>query len=567
METVVLAGRRLLNHPPVRGIVQSISRMSRMKKLQICLWTIALVVMLSMQQDFFYLSERPYNLQLKNDNEAKKNTSITGRNPLSTTTIGPPHPSPPTLKPTAWTKEDETTTTTTTTKPVSIPPPPTPGGGGSSHVSISSPSTNNFTIQTAPDIYQGKAILELPSAAQAFLQNHCDLQHVKEWYPTTATTTTTSSGSKTTSTTSIPSWKQRAPYVIVAGVWNAGISSLEHALHQHPQMTSKYTMSLPDFFLPRTFYRYISKKRNSSTSPNGNASSDQSPTTVKVFAARERMYAQVYPKFKSIATTPSDPNTDEGGGGVASSSSASASSSSSAFLIAMDVSPGYLFHAGQTMTSIQCVCPWSKFVVLLRDPVERVYRQWVYGRVYLGLKLSLEDWFAQEIKAMESAGLLGPTTEEEEDSAAGSTRYRKKDRQLMSQEDERQAWKRYQSKRVPASGIGRSMYVLQLEEWFGILRDVGKEPSKEVFLMRSEVWEKQPDVEYQQLLTFLGLSPHTPSRYILPKAPDPHYHEPMKAKTKKLLQDFFEPYNQRLVTLLQQHGFNEDGDWNQPLWS
>jgi Sulfotransferase family len=558
MDTTALVGRRLVEYPPLQWIVPSISRMSRMKKLQLCLWIVTLLVMISMQQDVFYLSDRPYNLQLKKDNETKtKNNKNNNNNKSSsssgtsgTTTIRPPQ-DPPTMKPTGRTKEDGTTTTTTTT---SIKPN-TPGGGSSHIVS----TTHNFTIQTAPDMYQGKSLQDLPAAAQTFVQTHCDLQHVKEWYPTTTTT------SRTSTTTRIPSWNQRAPYVIVAGVWNAGISSLEQTLHQHPQMTATYAMSLPDFFLPRTFYRYMIPHKRSSSSNGGDTPTTTTTTTiVKVFAARERMYAQVYPKFKAIATTSINLNDDKGGGGDIESSTASSSSSSS-FVIAMDVSPGYLFHARQTMTSIQCVCPWSKFVIMLRDPVERVYRQWVYGTVYLGLRLSLEDWIAQEFKAMQSAGLLGTT------SAAGAARHtarRGRRRQLlMSHEDERDAWRRYQSKRVPASAIGRSMYVVQLEEWFEILRSVGKEPSKEVFLIKSEVWERQPQEEYAQLLNFLGVAPHTPSSYSLPKAPDPDLHEPMKAETKKLLQDFFEPYNQRLATMLQQHGFNDDGHWNMPLWS
>ena len=568
MDTTAL-GRRLVEYPPLQWIVPSISRMSRMKKLQLCLWIVVLLVMISMQQDVLYLSDRPYNLQLKKDNDTdnkkNKNNNKSSSSTSGTTTIRPPQ-DPPTMKPTVRTKEEDedgtTTTTTTTTKLI------TPGGGSSHIVSSSSPwtTTHNFTIQTAPDMYQGKSLQDLPAAAQTFVQTHCDLQHVKEWYPTTTTTTTSSSSSSRTTTTRIPSWNQRAPYVIVAGVWNAGISSLEQALHQHPQMTATYAMSLPDFFLPRTFYRYMmSQHKRSSSSTNGGDTPTTTTTTttiVKVFAARERMYAQVYPKFKAIATTPIYPNDDKGGGGGDIESS---TASSSPFVIAMDVSPGYLFHARQTMTSIQCVCPWSKFVIMLRDPVERVYRQWVYGTVYLGLRLSLEDWIAQEFKAMQSAGLLGTTT----GSARFTARKERRRRQLvtMSQEEERDAWRRYQSKRVPASAIGRSMYVVQLEEWFEILRSVGKEPSKEVFLIKSEVWERQPQEEYAQLLNFLGVAPHTPSSYSLPKAPDPVLHEPMKAETKKLLQDFFEPYNQRLATMLQQHGFNDDGDWNMPLWS
>lgn len=357
---------------------------------------------------------------------------------------------------------------------------------------------------------------ELPEDAQTFLQEHCNLQNVKEWYPT-----------------GDAAWKQRAPYVILAGVWNAGVGSVQHALRQHPQVTS---VGLPDFFLPRTFYRYQVSKM------------------AQVFAARERMYAQVYPKFSS--STQHDTGESEN-----SASGADTAASPSSSTIAVDVSPGYLFYAAQTSTSIQCVSPWSKTVVLLRDPVDRVYRQWVYGQEKLGLRLSLEDWIAQELKAMQSAGLL--TLDGGGNDEKGPPRYR---RRLASREEEREAWKLYQSKRNLSGVIGRSLYVLQLEEWFTTLRSVGKDPSKEVFLMRSEVWEDQPHQEYQQLLDFLGLSPYIPTTFLSPKSPDPT-DLPMKPETKKLLEDFFEPYNRRLAKMLQENGFNQDLDWNEPLWA
>jgi hypothetical protein len=377
-----------------------------------------------------------------------------------------------------------------------------------------------------PDVYNGKSLQDLPQAAQTFLKNHCDLHNVKEWYPT-----------------GDASWKQRAPYVILAGVWNAGVTSLQQALRQHPQIT---TVGLPDFFLPRTFYRYH---------PGGDA-------VAKVFAARERMYAQVYPKFSSIATTTTSTTSGSGSGSSSIVVNDPATNGDASYMIAMDVSPGYLFYGTRTSTSIQCVSPWSKIVVLLRDPVDRVYRQWVYGRVNLGLRLNLEDWIAQELKAMQSAGLLRTTT-----TTGDILGHDLSHRRLLSKEEERQAWKVYQSKRNPAGAIGRSMYVLQLEEWFETLRSVGKEPSKEMFLIRSEVWENQPQEEYQQLLKFLGLSPTALSSFAPPTVPDPVHNEPMKPETKKLLHDFFEPYNQRLATLLQENGFNEDADWNKPLWS
>ena len=39
-----------------------------------------------------------------------------------------------------------------------------------------------------------------------------------------------------------------------------------------------------------------------------------------------------------------------------------------------------------------------------------------------------------------------------------------------------------------------------------------------------------------------------------------NYSEPMKAETRKRLDKFFEPYNQRLYELLAEYGFGDDWD-------
>jgi len=415
----------------------------------------------------------------------------------------------------------------------------------------------------APKIYQGKTLDELPPAAQTFLQAHCDFHHVKEqWYPTDTTASTTEESA--TTSTDHPSWKQRAPYAIIAGVWNAGVTSLQQTLQQHPQVAS----ISGDFFLPRNFRRYYySSKINDDNNNNNN----NSPTSrgvggggvVKVLSARERMYAQAtYRKFRATATattrtTTSKRREEEG----------EESTSSSSFFIAIDVSPGYLFHAEQTMTSIQCVSPWSKFIIILNDPVERVYKQWVYAQVHSRLRLSLEDWIAQDLSIMQSAGLLGNipnvTTTGTPPSSGGTKKKLRYRRRLFSDTDEeRRAWKVYQSKPNPSSVIGRSMYVLQLEEWFDTLRSVGKEPFQEVFLMKSELWESQPQEEYRNILNFLGLSQSSPQQQQQYGDISTTYLEnsiqypPMNHTTKIFLQDFFEPYNQRLQTLLKQNGFS-----------
>lgn len=438
-------------------------RLSRVKKFQVCLWFVAFFVLVSMEKDIFLLSSESVE-----DTSVKiKNQTTALRSPKSAP-ISPPTPTPtthPTGRPTRPTSK------TRQTFPPEVPILPFPF---------------NFTIHTPAEQFYGKSVDQLPPQTQSFLEEHCDLQgHL--WYPG-----------------GTDAWNIRAPYVIVAGVWNGGIEPLSQALQLHPQVRKR--VGVKDFFLPRTFYKF------------------HTADTVKVFAARQRMYAQVFPKMTQSLLDP--------------------------YNVAIDVSPGYLFYASQTSIGIQCVSPWAKVVILLRDPVERVYHQWVYGTQKLGLRLSLEEWMAQEIKAMQSVGLVSTNQSQPK----------------LSQEEERKAWKDYQSKRNLAGAIGRSMYVLQLEEWFETLIAAGKQPQQEVFLLHSELWESQPYQQYQQLVEFLGLAPFTPSLLEPEIAFNSSNLPPMKTETRQLLHDFFSPYNRRLAALLKKHGFNRDDHWKSPIW-
>jgi N-acetylgalactosamine 4-sulfate 6-O-sulfotransferase len=221
--------------------------------------------------------------------------------------------------------------------------------------------------------------------------------------------------------------------------------------------------------------------------------------------------------------------------------------------VAMDVSPGLLFHSDVTSYSILCVSPWSKIVIVLRNPVDRLYQQWVYSVVNLGLSLSLEDWMAQEMKVMQSVGLID----------AGGT----KTSLPISEKD---AWKKYQSIRtVGGAAIGRSLYVFQLEDWIQTYVEAGLKPADEILILASEDVESNPTQQYTALIDFLGLAPINVTKIgtsltsLGTKPTPPKNVEPMKPETRKMLEQFFRPYNQRLARLLKSNGFK--GNWDK-IW-
>jgi hypothetical protein len=504
-------------------------RFSRVKKFQIGLWAIALFILIHMEKDLIFQRGVPEDEDVK----YKNGTAILAQQHLSSQT------QPMTAKPPAPTVPPPPTKKATVPFPTQ-PPIKQPVSSSSRPLSSRVPATDNaqhpmdpssFTIKRQQPEHATVGVggetedeTVLPAQAQRFVDDHCDLTPLKSWYPSPEL-----------------SWQQRAPYVIVAGVWNSGISFLQTALHQHPQILPNARKGVTGFFLPKNFYSYQSSKHktktnggtggtnaNANTNKNGRDEEDDRRVT-KVFAARQRMYAQVYASTTKVLKQPGHN-----------------------YSIAMDVSPGYLFYANQVSQAIQCVAPWSKTIIVLRNPVDRVYEQWVYGRTKLGLRLSLKDWMAQDIKAMTSVGLDKATTRTSRSASAAAS--------SSSKEEERRAWKQYQAVRNLAGAIGRSLYVLQLQEWFDTLKDAGKDPKEHVFLLSSEQWERQPHQEYAKVVDFLGLAPHVPSTIKTPPRANTNTNSlpPMTNETRQMLEEYFAPYNARLSELLvTQHGFGE----------
>lgn len=427
-----------------------------------------------------------------------------------------------TLSPTKPIIEEETQNTTKSTNtssyeetildgiPSTLPP---------SYMPTKKP-TLTATKEIANHIREPLSDSDLSPVAKLFAETHCDLTQVKDgaWYPSSPE----------------DKWQQRAPYLIFAGVWNAGVGPVSRALLKHPQISSA---KMEGFFLPKQFSKYLLVQTNDK-SP---IASNQTKTfSVKVFAARERMYAQVY--SKTIFQEKID---DE--------SEALETTEVQNQKIAVDVSPGLMFYAQKTAHSILCTAPWAKVVVLLRNPIDRLYSQWAYSVQTLNLKLSLEDWMAQEMKLLQSVGLIGGGDEETQPNE-----------KFLS---EREAWERYQSVRKVAGALGRSLYVFQLEEWIQAYISAGKNPSEEIIILTTEDIEEDPGNQYLELLQFLGLAPfedaHSEGSAAsklgdeLKQASDL---EPMTPETRAMLKNFFKPYNKRLTDLLTSNGF--EGNWD-----
>jgi hypothetical protein len=413
---------------------------------------------------------------------------------------------------------------------------------------------------------------DLTPIERKFADTHCDLTHLKnnQWYPSSSSSL--SSLSEEDNDDDDDSWQQRAPYIIVAGVWNAGINPIANALFKHPQIDKAKTNG---FFLPKQFQRYYDVSSNNNDVNNININnnnnteiaSSSSSFNIKVFAARERMYAQVYSKSTLREKGVNDKESKDMTGDNGEDNNDDNKNNH----VAMDVSPGLIFYAHKTAHSILCTVPWVKVVIILRNPIDRLYQQWSYSTTNLGLRLSLEDWMAQEMKLLHTVGLIGAVNNNKNNN-------NKDDKEsVLTVVSEKEAWDKYQSVRNVAGAIGRSLYVLQLEEWINAYIAAGKNPSDFITILTTENIEDQPQKEYNKLIQFLHLAPivdnnddkNNIASTLLEKSFNKTKNNvnnndltpPMKEETRNMLRHFFQPYNQRLTKLLRSNGF--EGNWDE----
>jgi hypothetical protein len=309
------------------------------------------------------------------------------------------------------------------------------------------------------------------NASAVFADRWCDLQNV-DWIP---------------SSTHVK-WQRRAPNFLIPGAKYSGTLELAQELALHPSIVPGRTLE-SSFFFQHNFQRYISANHDK----------------VKVHAARSRMYARDYrlpssfklPKSKSVS---------------------------------FDATPGYLFYSSVLPRRILCVMPWIRLVVVLRDPVDRIWEHYQAAKSR-GLTLSLEEWIDREFQLMERVGLLNATAAEEN-----------------------YAWHDYQLATLEGA-IGRSLYHIQLRQWFQALRAVGRDPSQSVYVVRVEDLATNLQKEYSGVLQFLQL----PDAPVKSKSAWKRFRnraakrEGMDPDTRQRLDLFFAPHSKRLKSILARY--------------
>lgn len=182
-----------------------------------------------------------------------------------------------------------------------------------------------------------------------------------------------------------------------------------------------------------------------------------------------------------------------------------------AFRVTGEGSPYYLFYPHAALRAKQLL-PRAKFIVLLRNPVERAYSQY-HHQVRLNLEpLSFEDALAQE-----------------------ATRLDGEFEKILADDEY------YSFNFQNFSYCARGMYADQLTRWFKYF------PREQFLILQSENFYQATVREFERVLDFLKLPHWLPPAFA---ASNEGKYAGMLPETRAQLAEFFAPHNARLYELL-----------------
>ncbi|KAG7345693.1 sulfotransferase family protein [Nitzschia inconspicua] len=147
--------------------------------------------------------------------------------------------------------------------------------------------------------------------------------------------------------------------------------------------------------------------------------------------------------------------------------------------VSLDATPEYLFNFPTSIKAIMCTCPWVKIIIILRNPTDRVWSHYNFlqhVRTNNGkppINMSFEQFILKDAKTMSTLDI------------SSFQKTEGKDEQALSEEDIVEAWFEYKQE-FPEGPLGRSMYALQIHQWFKELRRIGRDPKNAVRIVRLE---------------------------------------------------------------------------------
>jgi Sulfotransferase domain len=238
-------------------------------------------------------------------------------------------------------------------------------------------------------------------------------------------------------------------------------------------------------------------------------------------------------------------------------------------LISFDASSGYLFYSTLLPRRIFCVMPWIRLVIVLRNPTDRLYHHYrsAQGK---GLRLSFEEWIDKDFRLLNDVGFFELNNATSSTTSSSSLPWSESiPINNMTLQDI--AWFQYQQQSLEGA-VGRSLYEVQLRQWFQALRAIGRKPSKSVLIVWTNDLIDNPQVELTRIAQFLQLPPAnaSSSTSILKTSTSSSAASliaqinattmtGMNSQTRQRLDDFFRPYNERLKDILKGFGIPDSG--------
>ncbi|KAI2502755.1 [heparan sulfate]-glucosamine 3-sulfotransferase-like protein [Fragilaria crotonensis] len=365
------------------------------------------------------------------------------------------------------------------------------------------------TKQIAPRSQDRNSIGNQPNSptvklwkGKSFVDRHCHLGDgtdddiLREWWPE-------------------GDWKTRTPYFLLIGAKKGGTTALTSWLYGHPMIVRPRSKELHSFL------------------PTHETSYDNYDNVTQKYMVHQ-IRTDIYVEDYNVAELQANESA-----------------------ISFEATPGYLLFSTLSRIPILCTMPWVKLLVTLRSPIDRSFSNYNFlldyrvkrakreGLTNMAPFRTLEEFLDDDIQMLKQAGVL----QDLQDDVAR--------KEFYGSEEERHAWTTYQSLVGRSEApVGRSLYILQLQEWFSALEEIGRDPLSEVLVVRNEDMKRTPDDVFQQVLRWLGLPSFTPPNYTSRMVT--RYHSgPMSNETYAMLEELYRPYNERLFALL---------GWDADVW-
>ncbi|KAI2491419.1 [heparan sulfate]-glucosamine 3-sulfotransferase-like protein [Fragilaria crotonensis] len=312
---------------------------------------------------------------------------------------------------------------------------------GTQQTKQSSPSNDSDGIGNQPNslttnLWKGKA----------FVDKHCHLGNgteediLREWWPE-------------------GDWKTRSPYLLLFGPKKGGTTSLTSWLYGHPMIVQPRTKELPSF------------------TPTHETNHDIYDNVTQKYMV-QKIRTNIYTEDYNVAELQANESA-----------------------ISFEATPGYLLFSTLSRIPILCTMPWVKLSVALRSPIDRSFSNYNFlldyrvkrakrkGLTNMAPFRTLEEFLDDDIQMLKQAGVL----QDLQDEVAR--------KEFYGSQEERHAWTTYQSLVGRSEApVGRSLYILQLQEWFSALEEIGRDPLSDVLVVRNEDMKNAPDDVFQQVL-------------------------------------------------------------------